>query len=361
MNFTLNASREMHVETIRGLACVALVSFHAIGSDSRTGLELPADDWLVQVQACFAYMRMPLFSFISGYVFTSFATAGRSWGTLWLSKMRRLLLPLVSVGLLYWSLRAVMGYSQPGWPQIVVLPYMHFWFLQATFVLMSVLLAGNWLWSVISGRAPDARGASVIAAALGLIGGVFYAWGTLRDLEFFSIPQAAYLAPFFMAGHVVALRGKTILAVLAARSRWLGWAGIAAAIVVGTLLAFDLIEVQSAGAKRVIGIVIGLVSALSLFVVQPKVRFLAWVGDKSYAIYLFHVLFLSVATEIWRKAVAMDIHWAYLPALLAGLLGPIAMQAVILRSNLLSVLFLGLRPRRKAGRELPSGIQSGAT
>jgi len=348
MSFKLNNAKETHVETIRGLACIGLVSFHVIGSTPTVGLELPGQDWLVRLQDCFVHMRMPLFSFISGYVFVSFASGDRSWSKLWLSKIRRLLLPLFSVGLVYWGLRLAMGYSQPGWPSVVFFPYLHFWFLQATFVLMTLSLAANWLVSAISQRKPDARRAAMVAAVLGAIGAVLYVEGTLVTVKFFSINHALYLAPFFMAGHVLALRGKATFAELASRYRLCGWAGLTLAVLLGSLLAFDKIAVPSFIGGRSVGLGIGFLTALSLFVLQIRIRFLAWIGDKSYAIYLFHVLFLSALTEFWRKAVFADIHWVYLPALAAGLVGPIALQALLLRSGVLSWLFLGLRLPNRA-------------
>lgn len=360
MIFKLNTAKEMHVETIRGLACLGLVSFHVIGDTPLSGMELPLDDWLVHLQACFAHMRMPLFSFISGYVFVSFASKGRSWSRLWLSKVRRLLLPLLSVGLLYWGVREAMGYSQPDWLHALLYPYLHFWFLQATFVLMTVALAINWLAGVATGREANVRRASIIAALLGALGAVLHVSGVLGGIKIFSTDHVFYLAPFFMAGHILALRGKAVFAALCERHRWMGGVGLALAVLAGALLAFDWLVLSNPIAIRAAGLGIGLLTAFSLFVLQPRVRLLAWIGDKSYAIYLFHVLFLAALTELWRATVPLDIHWVYLPALCAGLVGPILLQAALLRSGVLSWLFLGLRlPRRAPRGAVPSASSAG--
>jgi len=57
----------LRLETLRGLACILLVLYHVVGSDPAQGLML-ADGWLRWLNDGLAYLRMPLFTFLSGWI-----------------------------------------------------------------------------------------------------------------------------------------------------------------------------------------------------------------------------------------------------------------------------------------------------
>jgi uncharacterized membrane protein len=63
------SAKILYVETLRGIACILLVSYHVIGDTSSNGLRLPDGDLFSFVNRMFIDVRMPLFSFISGFVF----------------------------------------------------------------------------------------------------------------------------------------------------------------------------------------------------------------------------------------------------------------------------------------------------
>lgn len=341
--FPVNPKREMHVETIRGLACFALVSFHVIGNTPTSGMELPAHDWLTLLQECLSDMRMPLFSFVSGYVFVSIARPGQSWLRLLATKARRLLIPMISVATLFWLLRTAMHYSQPPLWEIFLFPYVHFWFLQATFLLMVSLLFLNFMVSRGGGELGP-RQAACNAALIGVLGAVSYILFPLYNMSFFSFPYAIHLAVFFMAGHILGMVGKPYFSSLSKSAKPYGGVLLCLMVLLGAALAFGGLQELDRTSRRSLSIVIGLGTALSLFVLQPNIRFFAWVGDKSYAIYLFHVFFTAAALMLWRKLFpGVDIHGAYLPALAAGTFGPILVQKAVLMSPWTAWLFLGLR------------------
>ena len=64
-----DARRRTDIDTLRAMACIALVSFHVIGNSATAGLELPDTHPLHMLNAMLVDMRMPLFSFLSGLVF----------------------------------------------------------------------------------------------------------------------------------------------------------------------------------------------------------------------------------------------------------------------------------------------------
>ena len=57
------------LDTLRGLACLLLVSYHVIGGDRETGLRLPDEHIAARINDFLALVRMPLFSFLSGMVY----------------------------------------------------------------------------------------------------------------------------------------------------------------------------------------------------------------------------------------------------------------------------------------------------
>lgn len=333
--------RDLYIDTIRGLACIALVSFHVVGDTSQSGLELPANDWLVKLQLCFADMRMPLFSFVSGYVLTSILRDNGSWFVLMRSKTRRLLLPLIAVSTLYYVLREQMNYQQPEPWQIYVTPFLHFWFLQAAFVLSMSLIVLNAVTSI--GRVCGVNQAIFNATFIGCIGLVGTASGLAHGIHFFSISQAFYLAPFFMTGHVLGILEKVWAKKLIANAPMLATGFLIALVLLSVSIAMEYL-VPPSGFRYSLAVFIGLGTAISLFIIKPSNRILAWIGGMSYSIYLFHVLFTASAQMFIRKIFpSVDIHYAYLPALAAGLVGPIVFQLFILKSAWLSWLVLGLR------------------
>jgi uncharacterized membrane protein len=125
--------RQIHIETLRGAACILLVAYHTIGDDPAHGLRVADDSVWRMMTDLFVHLRMPLFSFISGYVLMPVPTGTDTLGPALLKKLRRLGLPLVTVSILFWIATRLIG-PQDGIPftNVFWLPYKHFWFLQAT-------------------------------------------------------------------------------------------------------------------------------------------------------------------------------------------------------------------------------------
>src|SRR6185437_1975062 len=57
------------VQTMRGLACLLLVAFHAIGSTGASGLHVADDSAYRLFTNLFVHVRMPVFTFLSGLVY----------------------------------------------------------------------------------------------------------------------------------------------------------------------------------------------------------------------------------------------------------------------------------------------------
>jgi fucose 4-O-acetylase-like acetyltransferase len=186
--------RKLEIDTLRGFACVLLVSFHVVGVSADMGLHLPADHWLQQFDGALAYLRMPLFSFLSGYVyaFRPYRPGQSDARGFIQGKMRRLLLPMLTVGTIFALMQnAIPGANQhvSNWWLLHIVPVAHFWFLEALFLVFLMVVALEH-WRLL---ASPPRFAGVWA--LTVVAFVF-----LQVTPYFAANGAVYLMPFFLAG-----------------------------------------------------------------------------------------------------------------------------------------------------------------
>jgi len=151
---------KLRIDTLRGLACLLLVGYHVVGADPDHGLRL-ADGALRWLNDALAYLRMPLFTFLSGLVYGYRPFGGNSQAFL-LGKARRLLVPMLFVGTLF----ALLQVLTPGtnsavgaWYLLHIQPVAHFWFVESLFWVFLVVWALE-RWGSIKGS----RGFSLILA-----------------------------------------------------------------------------------------------------------------------------------------------------------------------------------------------------
>lgn len=103
-------AKDPNIETLRGLAILLVVAGHVIGIDATGGMKVADDSLWRYLYASLQYVRMPLFTAISGWVYALHPVAAHEAGTFMFKKARRLLLPMVCVGTLYFLIQ----YITPG-------------------------------------------------------------------------------------------------------------------------------------------------------------------------------------------------------------------------------------------------------
>jgi fucose 4-O-acetylase-like acetyltransferase len=324
--------RSLEVDTLRGIACVLLVLFHVVGDTPTVGLRIPEGHWLQVFNEALAYIRMPLFSFISGYVYGFRPYQGNAPGFV-KGKVRRLLLPLITVGTIF----AIVQAFTPGannavdrWWLLHIVPVGHFWFLEALFIVFLVVVLLEHL------KALSTPASFALTWALCAV-----LFDYFSPPNYFAVQGAVYLLPFFLAG--LACKRFEITGP-AAR-------GAAAAVFICAATVAMLFPQFSEQGNSIAALGLGVCSAFLLLRSGWNSRYLAYVGSYSFAIYLLHVFFTAASRILLKKIGVTDTYVLLVAGLGAGLIGPILSALLISRHAGLNLWLLGVtasKPKVKA-------------
>jgi len=314
--------RSMDVDTLRGLACLLLVLFHVVGDTPSVGLKIPEGHWLQRVNEALAYIRMPLFSFLSGYVYGFRPYGGDAPGFV-KGKVRRLLFPLLTVGTLFAVVQAITPGSNSAvdrWWLLHVVPVGHFWFLEALFIVFMVVLLLEHLRAIST-----AAGFTVVWCLSAVLFDYF------SPPNYFAIHGAVYLLPFFLAG--LACKRFEIVQP--------GARLLAAVTFIGSATMLMALPEFSGHATTLPALGLGVSAAVLLLRSGWRSTHLAYVGTYSFAIYLLHVFFTAGSRIFFTKMGATDIHVLTVLGLFFGIGGPIISALVIGRFRGANLWLLG--------------------
>jgi peptidoglycan/LPS O-acetylase OafA/YrhL len=308
------------IQTLRGVACLLLVAFHVVGVDSTAGLRFSDDSLPRLATNLLIHIRMPLFAFLSGFVYAYRPIAPGHELAFARRKLLRLLVPLLTVSTAFFLAQLVtpginMPVRLPDIWRIYVLPYQHFWFLQAIIVVFAATVVLERLRLLSTGRCY----LSVMLVAILLqIFGEF-------EPDIFSASKAGYLSVFFWLG-LGANRFRQAFSNRLLRAGVLLAFAAAYAIFVHMLLTN---AGESTDRRALLALVISASAVLGLLYVFPRNYWLARVGGFSFSIYLYHVFF-TAGSRIAMHAAGAQRYPALLftVGVLAGVAGPIAIQLV---------------------------------
>jgi peptidoglycan/LPS O-acetylase OafA/YrhL len=323
------ASDTRRLDALRGLACVLLVLFHVIGSDPSHGLRI-AEGPLRLLNDGLTYLRLPLFTFLSGMVYGLRPFAGDSRGFLG-GKARRLLVPMLFVGTLFALAQSFLPATNFGaeagrdrnWLLLHVEPVAHFWFLEALFWIFLLT------WALERGRLLATPGrlaaAWLLAAAVDV---------TASGPRWLAIDGACFLLPYFLGG-----LATSRLALVPQLGR--AWARVL--LIAAGALAIAQLGTPVPNPDRHTPWF--LLAGISLCALCAGLRFeapwLARIGTSSYTIYLFHVFFTAAARIVLDRAGLTPLPLQIVAGLAAGLLAPMLIERWAQRSAGLRLLLLG--------------------
>ncbi|NTU96530.1 MAG: acyltransferase [Chlorobiaceae bacterium] len=324
----VHANRNIPVDTLRGIACIFLVAYHVIGTSPENGLRLH-EGFLKDANQLLAYVRMPLFTFLSGYVY-AWRPYKSDWKKFMQGKIRRLIVPMLFVGTVFALFQALTpgtNASVTDWRFLHLLPVAHYWFIESLFLIFIILLPLEH-FRLLDSRA--GLGIAFLIAAILNVSNIGTPW--------FSIAGAFYLLPYFLFG-LFCFRFPLNVKY----SRYAGYF-----ILVLVILFLVFYGQQYGGGRRSFNsLVIGILSCGSLLFIGFESRSLAAVGFYSYTIYLFHVFFTAASRIFFRAAGVSDIWVLFLLGTVIGLAGPILVDIVASKYDVSRLLMLGKGPRKK--------------
>jgi peptidoglycan/LPS O-acetylase OafA/YrhL len=334
------------LQTLRGFACLLLVLYHVIGSDPGNGLRVE-DDAVRTLNDGLAYLRMPLFTFLSGVVYGLRPFAGDSRAFL-SGKARRLLVPMLVVGTLFalaqsfWpgtNFGAAPGAGR-NWLLLHVEPVAHFWFVESLFWIFLLVWALDRKGAIATPR--NFAIAALLAAAIHL---------TVRAPGTLGLGGAIYLLPYFLSGLAVS---RFRLAAL------LGGARVRAALIAAALLAIVELGAPIPNPDRQTPWMLLAGTSLCALCIglRVDVPWLARVGASSYAIYLFHVFFTAPVRIVLARAGIDELAVQIVAGLAAGIAAPMLLEHWARRSAGLRLALLGQSFHRARPAFAPTGARA---
>lgn len=324
--------KNAQIQALRGFACILLVLYHVVGDSPTNGLRVTEGPvrWL---NDGLAYLRMPLFTFLSGWVYGLRPIQGDLTHFM-AGKARRLLVPMLFVGTIFALMQAMVPGSNTAvqnWYLLHIEPVAHFWYLESLFwIFLGVALLDKW------GHLGKLWGFGVWSL------GVLVLHLMFDGTRLLGIEGAVYLAPYFLLGLLLSrfdvshlMLHKAVAMILCA---------------VAVTLIYNMGWPTPNPDRRTFSmLLVGL--SLCVLVLRLPLPGAWWiqVGASSYAVYLFHVFFTAASRIATEK---MGLTWLPLQLLLGallGIVGPMVVEKKAQQNRLSGLLMLGKSVHRKKG------------
>ena len=334
-----SSDARLELTTIRGIACVALVAYHVVGPSSASGMHLPdCSTWHYAVHS-FDFLRMPLFSVLSGYFYARHRATAATLSALLTKKAVRLGLPLLFVTAVMLQLRWLAYGDTTSFFHAALFHYQHLWFLQALIVIFVTIALSD------SFARLDTLGLCMAGFAAVMVSRSF------AVSSFFSLNGAFYLAPFFLFGMV--LREERTLLDNPKSLRAALWL---VAVVMLVQQAGALGEANPLDRNSLAAVLCGCSAAYALFVLCPRISFLERIGTYSYTIYLWHSIASAAIRPLIERHIGMATGAEFIVLLVTGIAVPIGIHITVERIPLISTLVAGIS--HSARRPQWSGVWS---
>ena len=290
------------INELRGLACLLVLAFHAIGSEPSLNA-----DAFGYFASSLQFVRMPIFIAITGLLYGLSRGAQPLTWIGWRKRMTRLLPPFVVATFVVCSLDAVRG---AGFHPLHALIFgaWHLWYLLALGVILMAVVIIEAAISLESNKLWFAAFLAILAAATGLLG----------SIQLFGVARAVTLLPFFLAGAAIGAAPKqevaTPLKVLIYAAGF-------------TALILHQLSLQGFGHHWVRGSIVvsalGLAGFMLVGALCPHSRRLRQIGVHSLPVFLWHLPVYAIASGLILHHVTLDPHLAVLLRISLGVVVPI--------------------------------------
>lgn len=312
-----------------------MVAGHVIGMTGK-GMKVEPDSLWSYFNFAFFYIRMPLFTVISGYVYSLRPVQPENWREFLGKKISRLIVPLVFVGTIQYLFQCLIpDVSVPrkieGIWRIYLFSYTHFWFLQAlliVFVLIILIDRYRWFDGFFT------WGIGLLLASILFLLPI--------GIKFFSVNEVPYLLPFFFLGYGLSkftggrIRNTPAVAMLVFV--------FASTYALQQLTWFVDIGIHN-GRNSLISLLVGLTGTTLLLLGRKEIKWLAYIGRFSFSVYLWHVFATAGSRIILNNFLAgkTNLVLTFSVGLACGIALPICFEKLIVRSRVLGFLCLGKR------------------
>lgn len=315
------SSRNLDIDTARGIACILLVAFHVVGNNETRGLHLGSGSDLRLFSDYLAYIRMPLFTFLSGFVYSWRPFSGDISNFI-KGKARRLLIPMFFLGTLFAVCQKYLPMTNSKIDNLYlihIVPVGHFWFIESLFIVFMVVM-------LLEKSTVLIKPLSFFMVFISSI--ILFLW--VKTTHYFSIQGAIYLFPFFLFGVAVSRFNVQLL-----KFR------IYLVLFLVTIFVFLLSNVNLPNKYTSIALIIGLLSSFLIVRSGFTNNLLAYIGAFSYSIYLFHVFFTASVRMFMMKLGIDNIEFHFMFGLATGLFGPILIERLFQKTVFFKTAFLG--------------------
>jgi len=339
--------------TLRGFAILLVVSLHTMYNP-----DVHVEDGTIWAYLCssLAFLRMPLFTVMSGLLYGARPLREGQAGPFWKGKCRRILLPFMCAAIPLYILLSFTA-TQVTYPlseiwTVFVLPFDIYWFLQALVVVLAIVTILE--VTGVMRRDWPRRIALVIATITAIsLGDVFE---TQSWLKWMNVGRGLYLLPFFLWGiELTKLKGD----------RW--FVGIASVVLVVSVAMQQRTLLTGGEIVRTEPLaIVGGLAVTGLLIRFPfRLKPLAYIGAFSYTVYLYHFIIVRILSKIWDPAqLASDrLGWYFLTMTVLSVAGSIVIHLIVSRIPVLCTAMLGLKSPRsktpKGSQPTPSSEASG--
>jgi len=334
-------AKDLRVETLRGLAIILVVFGHMIGQTSTGGMRVSDDSIFRYLYYTLEYVRLPLFTVISGWVYANKPVRLGQERSFLRGKSRRLLIPMFLFGTLLFLFRMVVPgtNSKPeinDLPRNLIFPYDVYWYLFSLFLIFIAI-------TVLDSQPFFKKVRGWIATLLGAFLFLFVSENFLDPIpNVFAFKGAAYLFPFFLLGiginrfNSILLNEHTVLGILLV---------FIAALILQQMAWFGYFPIQER--HSALGLSVGISAALLLFRLRFTNKILSRIGYFAYGIFLFHVFFTGGSRILLQKLGVQNQVVILVIGVILAILLSIILELFIRRSQTLSILLLGLRKNEK--------------
>jgi fucose 4-O-acetylase-like acetyltransferase len=328
------------IETLRGIACILLVSFHVIGGTAAQGMRVDDDSLARFLNDLFIYLRMPMFAFISGYIYGQFSMDKEKYFNFYVGKIRRLGIPMITVTTLFLIGAHIVDneYALPfaEMYKAYLFSYAHFWYLQASLIIFLIVLILDYFNFL------NSKGKAITIFAF------FSCLSILADniSDFFSLNGAIYILPYFLLGLYLKRFNQSFSKTQILTISTLTAIQLLIVTLVSLKINIDFLEFNI-DKHSVFGITTSVLCCLFVYVIKTKSSILEKIGYYSFAIYLYHVFFTSGWRMIGDRIELNDLVM-FVSSLIFGLMMPIFLQKIAKKIDLLNLIFLGEKLRKQS-------------